>query len=96
MDQQSFWESLGKSACPDDIARDLSIKAIMKRIPENAHLLDLGCGNGFCTFKFVESKAKSIIGLDYSSKSIENANTFLKNFQVIKKTKKLFLNKVQH
>ncbi len=77
MKEHEYWESLGKSACPDDIARDLSIEAIKKWIPKNANILDLGCGNGYCTFKFNELKNASILGVDYSSSSVEAAKKFL-------------------
>ena len=49
---QEYWESVGKSACPDDIIRDMSIDQIVQQLPKGSSVLDLGCGNGYCTFKF--------------------------------------------
>tara|TARA_S200000501_G_C20808004_1_gene737105 strand:+ start:685 stop:1458 length:774 start_codon:yes stop_codon:yes gene_type:complete len=71
---QDYWESLGKSACPDDVVRDMSIKAIINNFDDGTDLvLDLGCGNGFCTFKFAEKNVSQITGADYSKKSVEQA-----------------------
>ena len=70
---QQYWESIGKSACPDDIVRDMSIDQIVQRLPEQSTVLDLGCGNGYCTFKFAETNIKSIIGADYSQSSVDQA-----------------------
>ena len=75
---QDYWESLGKSACPDDVVRDMSIEAILDNIDDTNLVLDLGCGNGFCTFQFAKKKIGQIIGADYSKKSIEQANKAIK------------------
>ena len=70
---QQYWELVGKSACPDDIVRDMSIDEIGRRLPKRSSVLDLGCGNGYCTFKFAETNIKSIIGADYSKTSVDQA-----------------------
>jgi len=70
---QQYWESVGKSACPDDVVRDMSIDEIVQRLPKESSVLDLGCGNGYCTFKFAETHIKSIIGADYSQTSVDQA-----------------------
>ena len=72
-EMKEYWESVGKSACPDDIARDLSIAAIKKHLPEAAKVLDLGCGNGYCTYHFADSSIVRIDGLDFSASSIDSA-----------------------
>lgn len=72
-DMKKYWESLGKSACPDDIARDLSIAAVKKHLPSGAKVLDLGCGNGYCTYSFADSSIASIDGVDFSASSINSA-----------------------
>lgn len=72
-EMKKYWESVGKSACPDDIARDLSITAISKHLPDGAKVLDLGCGNGYCTYHFANSGIASIDGLDFSASSIDSA-----------------------
>ena len=68
-----FWKRTGKSACPDDVVRDMSINEIKKLIRKNSNVLDIGCGDGFCTFKFLDKKVRSIKGIDFSDASIKNA-----------------------
>ena len=69
-EKQKYWEAIGGSACPDDIMRDLSIKEISKYLSPNIDILDLGCGNGFCTYEFSKTEPRSILGVDFSSTSI--------------------------
>ena len=76
--KKSFWRRIGKSACPDDVVRDLSINEIKKYISNNSDVIDIGCGDGFCTFQFLDKKIKSIKGIDFSSSSIDNANKYKK------------------
>ena len=57
--------------------RDMSISEISKYLREDEKLLDLGCGNGYCTYEFSKSNPR-ILGLDYSQTSIEAANNALK------------------
>ena len=64
--KKNFWKSIGKSACPDDFVRDMSINEIKKYIKKNSNVIDIGCGDGFCTFKFLDKKVKSIKGIDFS------------------------------
>ena len=71
--KKNFWQRIGKSACPDEVVRDLSIKEIKKSLRKNANVIDIGCGDGYCTFKFLEKKIKSIKGIDFSTTSIRNA-----------------------
>jgi len=79
MNNNEFWTSIGKSACPDDIARDLSIDAIKKNLPKKTKkLLDLGWSDGYCSLKLSSLNIEEIVGFDYSKKSIENANKNLK------------------
>lgn len=71
--KKNFWKRIGKSACPDDVVRDMSINQIKKHIKKNSNVIDIGCGDGFCTFKFLDKNIKSIKGIDFSSTSIKNA-----------------------
>ena len=40
---------------------------------EDKTVVDIGCGDGFCTFKFLDKKVRSIKGIDFSTTSIKNA-----------------------
>ena len=78
-EEQKYWEAIGGSACPDDIMRDISIKEISKYLKPGMDILDLGCGNGYCTYEFSKAKPNSILGVDYSKTSIQAANVELNN-----------------
>jgi ubiquinone/menaquinone biosynthesis C-methylase UbiE len=62
---------------PDGILRELEIQAISRRIPSQADLLDVGCGNGFSTLRFAQGRKGSTIGADYSEEMIEAARSAL-------------------
>ena len=49
----------------------MSINEIKKYIKKDSNVIDIGCGDGFCTFKFLDKKVKSIKGVDFSSTSIK-------------------------
>ena len=85
-EKKKFWQRIGKSACPDDVVRDMSINEIKKFIKKNSNVLDIGCGDGFCTFKLLDKKVKSIKGIDFSSSSIKNAT---KNKEILGLRKKI-------
>jgi len=76
MDKQvkDFWSTQKKSACPDDLARDLSIETILKYLSKGAEMIDIGCGNGYCTYQFANTEIAKIIGVDFSEDMIKNAN----------------------
>jgi ubiquinone/menaquinone biosynthesis C-methylase UbiE len=86
IEKKKFWQRIGKSACPDEIVRDLSIKEIKKSLKKNANVIDIGCGDGYCTFKFLDKKVKSIKGIDFSATSIKNAK---KNKDILGLKKKI-------
>ncbi len=44
----------------------------INNISENSTVLDIGCGNGMVAYD-ISKKAKEVIGIDFSSKSIEKA-----------------------
>lgn len=87
---ESFYEMAGKSKafknfCIEAFGEDFSqdgfsdinqVNMILPYIPTNgdAHILDIGCGNGKM-LKYLQSKSScSIYGFDYSKKAIETAN----------------------
>lgn len=65
----SHWASWG-----DNWMIDLEIDAIGKHIKNGDRVLDVGCANGFATFKQAEShKLKSIIGVDFAVNMVASA-----------------------
>jgi len=58
----------------DNFAIDLEIQTIGKYISEGSDVLDVGCANGYSTFRQFEKKLKSITGIDFSKKMISFAN----------------------
>jgi ubiquinone/menaquinone biosynthesis C-methylase UbiE len=59
----------------DNFMLDLEIQTIGKHLKENDVVLDVGCANGYSTFRQIETHAlQSISGVDFSSPMIESAN----------------------
>jgi ubiquinone/menaquinone biosynthesis C-methylase UbiE len=58
----------------DYFAIDLEIQTIGQYISEGNEVLDIGCANGYSTFKQLSKKVRSITGIDFSEKMIEAAN----------------------
>lgn len=59
-----------------DHTRRLEIKQIMKRIATPKQVLDVGCGAGFHDVVYAEYQGvERVVGVDYSEKSIQQANT---------------------
>lgn len=81
-DIKRFWDNQAKefgvsdlATAPDHAYRGLEIKAIIPHI-RGQRILDVGCGNGYSTFEFAKSyPRKWFLGIDYSAKMIEQANT---------------------
>lgn len=71
---EAFWATQKKSACPDDIVRDLSIEVISKYLNPGEKVLDIGCGNGYCTYQFAAKPIAHITGADFSNEMIDAAN----------------------
>jgi len=83
---KAFWDNEGKElgntiyACiRDNEFRKLEIQHIIKYITGKQKVLDLACGNGYCTIYFSQHVGE-IIGTDYSEPLIKSANNLLKNF----------------
>jgi ubiquinone/menaquinone biosynthesis C-methylase UbiE len=58
----------------DKFAIDLEIANISEHIIEGTTVLDVGCANGYSTFRQLETKPKHITGIDYSEDMIKYAN----------------------
>jgi ubiquinone/menaquinone biosynthesis C-methylase UbiE len=76
-----FWEknalkyrSSYKASWGDNFAIALEIENISRFITQKDIVLDVGCGNGFSTFKQLKNKPKKIIGVDFSKNMINYAN----------------------
>jgi len=83
---KNFWDGegkeLGNSICAcirDNEFRKLEIEYLKKYLEGKEKVLDLACGNGYCTVYFSQW-AKEIIGADYSEALIEAAKKLVKNF----------------
>lgn len=57
-----------------DRSRKREVKEIMNLVGPVDNLLDVGCGCGFHDVLFAEHGVKQVVGIDYSPKSIEQAN----------------------
>lgn len=51
----------------------LEEKEIFKHIPDNAHILDIGCGNGSTLIRLILEKHITGVGIDFSEKMIASA-----------------------
>ena len=62
---------------------DLEISTISKYTHSNDCVLDVGCANGYSTFRQLERcNLKNITGIDFSSKMIQEANANKKNMKI--------------
>lgn len=90
---KKFWDNQAKqfkssqlATAPDFYYRELEIKSICDYLKNKKTILDIGCGNGYSTFKFAKTFPDSkISGIDYSEEMISYAKKSLKR----KKTKNL-------
>lgn len=58
-----------------DKVRKIEVQEILRLVPLCHHVLDVGCGCGYHDVVFAQSdKVEQVTGIDYSSKSIEQAN----------------------
>ena len=64
----------GRATAPDHFYRDMEINRIIDHLGEEETVLDVGCGNGYSTFKFAEARPKCAWnGIDYSKEMITQA-----------------------
>lgn len=62
---------------------ELEISTISKYIRRSDIVLDVGCANGYSSFRQMErTNLKKIVGLDFSSKMIQEANTKKKEIKL--------------
>ncbi len=75
---RSFWNERGKmervGGTNDQIAQEIEEKILLARVPENAHVCDIGCGDGNLLFQLHAQKQCHGIGVDYSQPFIEQCN----------------------
>jgi ubiquinone/menaquinone biosynthesis C-methylase UbiE len=63
----------------DEYAIELEIDIIAKYLKNNDFVLDVGCANGFSTFKQLEKNSTlNLMGVDFSESMIDNAKKKLK------------------
>lgn len=72
-----FWNERaqhGDNAGTNDVMlKELEERALVARIPTNAHILDIGCGNGSTLIRLAKEKSCSGVGLDYAERLVELA-----------------------
>ena len=62
-------------------AINLEIETIGQHIKEGDDVLDVGCANGYSSLHHVDKKPRSIVGVDFSEKMIEQANKIISNMK---------------
>jgi ubiquinone/menaquinone biosynthesis C-methylase UbiE len=79
---KNFWDSQGNTfgdshfaSWGDKYAIELEISVIGQYLENNDFVLDVGCANGYSTFKqFEKNPTLKLIGIDFSKSMIKNAN----------------------
>lgn len=78
---KQFWDSQAAThgetylaTMPDKFLKDLEIENISKFLKPGTYVADIGCGNGYSTFRYAETLDIKIQGIDYSVAMIEQAN----------------------
>ncbi|HQI46676.1 MAG TPA: class I SAM-dependent methyltransferase [Bacteroidales bacterium] len=91
---KEFWDNQAKkfkgshnASWGDIYAIDLEIKNIANYIKKGSSILDVGCANGYSTFKHLSKHPKSITGVDSSESMIKYANINKKKLKVDDKVK---------
>jgi ubiquinone/menaquinone biosynthesis C-methylase UbiE len=79
---KEYWDGQAKefgisdmATAPDHYYRQKEIAEIIALLRDGDFIMDVGCGNGFSTFRFAEACPNSfIVGVDYSKPMIEAAH----------------------
>lgn len=84
---KEFWESNAKrfsdshwASWGDNWAIDLEIKTIANYIENDNYVLDVGCANGYSTFRQASDHNIKVIGVDYAKNMIQAAKNTLNNY----------------
>jgi len=72
--QANYFKTSHSASWGDKFAIDLEIENISKYIKEGSNVLDVGCANGYSTFRQLETKLNHITGIDFSEPMIRYAN----------------------
>jgi ubiquinone/menaquinone biosynthesis C-methylase UbiE len=83
---KKFWDTQGNiygsshmASWGDEYAIELEIDIVAKYLKNNDFVLDVGCANGFSTFKQLEKNSTlNLMGVDFSESMIDNAKKRLK------------------
>lgn len=79
---KEYWENQAKTfkdsheaSWGDNFMIDLEIEAIGRHITDHSTVLDIGCGNGYSTFRQMSAHVvRSITGIDFAENMIAQAN----------------------
>lgn len=97
---KEYWEEQARvfkaselATSPDHYYRQFEIEKILSYVPRGLRphgkkiaILDVGCGNGYSTFRFAKERpGASIVGIDYSETMIEHANKTLQKARGLSK-----------
>jgi len=87
---RDFWDEQARihgveshATAPDHHYRELEIAAILRNLSDEGAVLDVGCGNGYSTFKFAKACPNAVfIGLDFSPEMIKAAQKQRKLYDI--------------
>lgn len=79
-DIRAFWAAQAvehggshRASWSDHRAIELEIEAIGSRLPSGSHVLDVGCANGFSSFRYAADRGVDLTGVDFVPEMIEVA-----------------------
>jgi SAM-dependent methyltransferase len=76
-DSREFWASragLGTSAGTNDLPlQDLEHRIVLRHVPREARVLDLGCGNGMLAISLATERSCQVLGVDLSPEMVNQA-----------------------